>query len=339
MSEPEAKPEGDRAILPVHTPDLEELARRFRSFAEVDCRGYSPLYEELALGIAQDDELLQLLARARPGQRRPTLFIAAANFLGGVGEFSAFRSFCLDNRDAMLDIIETRATQTNEVGRSAVLLPAFLHAAEEPLALVEVGASAGLNLLFDRYGYDYDGVRLGSGEPVLPCESFIVPDRIPEVASRIGIDREPVDINDEDAIAWLRACVFADQTARRQRLEQAVAVARRDPPTIVAGNAIDTLASVVDDVPTGAHLCIYHTYVVAYFLRDERPAFFELLDDIGARRDLTVISAEAPGVVPDFGLERGSMVALGALTYRGGEKRATVIGTCHPHGFWLRPPE
>jgi hypothetical protein len=337
VREPEAKPEGDRTAQAGPTPDIEELARRFTSFAEVDCRDYSPLYEGLATGIAGDPELLGLLARARPGQRRPTLFLAAVNFLGGItGDFGAFRRFVFDNRDAVLEIIETRATQTNEVGRSAVLLPLFRRV-PEPLALVEVGASAGLNLLFDRYGYDYQGVRIGDGAPVLPCESFIVPDRIPTVASRIGIDREPVDVTDDDAIAWLRACIYADQADRLVRFEQAVEVARRDPPQIVAGNAVDTLAAVVGAIPRDVSLCIFHTYVVAYFLRDERPAFFSLLDELGAQRDLTVFSAEAPGVVPDLGLERGSMVALGEVAYRAGEKHVTVVGTCHPHGTWLRP--
>ncbi|HZN16025.1 MAG TPA: DUF2332 domain-containing protein [Acidimicrobiales bacterium] len=321
--------------MALHVPDLEELARRFTSFAEVDCRGYSPLYEHVALEIAADAQLLGLLAEARPGQRRPTLFLAAVNYLGGRPAFDQFHDFCLDNRDALLSIIETRATQTNEVGRSAVLLPMFCRP-PEPLALVEVGASAGLNLLFDRYAYDYDGVRLGDGELRLSCASFLVPDRIPTVASRVGVDREPVDVMDDDAVAWLRACIFADQGDRLERLEQAVAVARRGPPTIVAGNANDVLRDVVAAVDPNAHLVVFHTYVVAYFLREERAAFFALLDDLGRTRDLTCISAEAPGVVPDFGLERGSMVALGEVAYRDGEKRATVVGTCHPHGTWLR---
>jgi hypothetical protein len=330
-----------------HQTDIEELARRVRSFAEVDCRGYSPLYERLALGIAGDNDLLELLARARPGQRRPVLLLAAVNYLGGIrhlrasgttNEFAPFREFCLDRRDDVLSIVETRATQTNEPGRSAVLLPLFRRV-PEPLALIEVGASAGLNLLFDRYGYDYDGVRLGDGEPVLRCSSYLVPDRFPEVASRIGIDREPVDVTDDDAVAWLRACVFADQLDRVERLEQAVATARRDPPDIVRGNALDTLAGVVEAAPPDAHVVIVHTWVVTYFLRDERAAFFQLINDLGARRDITWISGEGPGVVPDLGLERGVHSAVGEITFRNGDKQATVLGFCHPHGNWFRRPE
>ena len=322
--------------MPAYTPDLEELARRFTLFGELECRGYSPLYEELALAIAKDHELLELLTRARPGQRRPTLFLAAVNYLGGAGPFEAFRAFCLDNRDAILEVIESRATQTNEPRRSAVLLPLFRRV-PEPLAIVEVGTSAGLNLLFDRYAYDYDGVRLGEGTPLLACSSFLVPDRFPAVASRVGIDREPVDICDDDAVAWLRACVFADQRDRVERLEQAVAVARRDPPPIVTGDVLAALPDVVADIPTNAHMVVFHTWTVTYFLRDERVRFFELLDRIGAERDLTVFSAEGGSVVPDLGIGRTPNTVVGELSYRDGVKQATVIGSCHPHGVWLRP--
>jgi hypothetical protein len=317
-----------------YTPDLEELARRFTLFGELECRDYSPLYEELALGIAADVELLELLTRARPGQRRPTLFLAAVNYLGGAGPFASFRAFCLDNRDAILEIIETRATQTNEPRRSAVLLPLFRRV-PEPLAVVEVGTSAGLNLLFDRYAYDYDGVRLGTGAPLLSCSSYLVPDRFPEVASRVGIDREPADVRDEDAVAWLRACVFADQHDRVERLEQAVEVARQDPPPIVTGDVLSALPDVAAAIPGDAHLVVFHTWTVTYFLREERVGFFDLLDRIGGQRDLTVFSAEGGGVVPDLGVGRTPSTVVGEIAYRNGAKQPTVIGSCHPHGAWL----
>lgn len=323
--------------MAAHDAPLEELGRRFRSLAEVDCRGYSPLYERLSLAIADDVELLELLARARPGQRRPTLLLAAVNYLGGMGEFEAFREFALEHRDDVLHVVETRATQTNEVGRCAVLLPAFLRATE-PLAIVEVGASAGLNLLFDRYGYDYGTARIGDASPCLECDSYLVPDHVPEVAWRIGLDREPVDVRDDDAIAWLRACVWADQMSRIAQFDAAVAGARRNPPTIVRGDAINDLEDVIAQVPLDAHLVIWHTMVVTYFLRDERPSFFQLLSDIGRQRDLTWISGEAPGVVPDLGLDRGDNMAMGVVSFRDGEKHTDVLGIAHPHGSWLRPP-
>ena len=328
----------------VHTPDIEELARRFTLLGEVECRGYSPLYEELALGTAADPELLAMLAQARPGQRRPTLFLAAANFLGGIDPargFADFRAFCLEHRDDMLGVIETRATQTNEVRRSAVLLPAFVAAAQgRPIAIVEIGCSAGLNLLFDRYAYDYgDGRTLGTGQPLLPSEvdDAFVPSAFPDVVWRHGIDREPVDVRDDTAIAWLRACIWADQLDRIERFEEAVATVRQDPPPITQGDALDVLIDIVGRAPADAHLVVFHSWVVAYFLRDDRRRLFALMDEIGHARDLTWVAAESPHIIAPLGLAPEPRTVIGLIRYENGTQNASLFGECHPHGAWLRP--
>ena len=160
---------------------LEALAQRFVRFADQECGDYAPLYDRLARGIAGDPELLTLAAHTWSGQQAPLLLLAAVHslLLGGVdhalGAFypsvthraavppgdpmPAFRAFCRDYRNALLDLVSTGLVQTNEPRRCTVLLPAFATVARlaggRPLALIEIGASAGLNLLFDRYGYDY----------------------------------------------------------------------------------------------------------------------------------------------------------------------------------------
>jgi hypothetical protein len=241
----------------------------------------------------------------------------------------------------LLEIIETRATQTNEVGRCAVLVPILRRAiGDRPIALIEIGCSAGLNLLLDRYGYDYgEGHRLGTGQPVLSSAipADWIPDAFPSIPWRLGIDREPVDVMDDDAVKWLRACVYADQTERVRRLALAVETARRDPPDIVAGNVLDVLEDVVARAPAEAHLVLLHTWVVAYLTRDERAAFFELVDRIGAQRNLTWLSAEGQSVVAPLGLERAPTTVVGQVTYTDRHRDITVLGTCHPHGAWFRP--
>jgi hypothetical protein len=165
------------------TPDapLEALAQRFMRFAEQECGDYAPFYAHLARGIAHDPELLAIAAHTRSGQQAPNLLLAAvhdlllrgadhalAAFYPSVAHLAAvppgdplpaFRAFCRDHRAALIDLVSTRLVQTNEPQRCTVLLPAFSMVARlasgRPLALIEVGASAGLNLLFDRYGYDY----------------------------------------------------------------------------------------------------------------------------------------------------------------------------------------
>ncbi|HEX3211524.1 MAG TPA: DUF2332 family protein, partial [Actinomycetota bacterium] len=141
------------------------VAERYRRFAE-EARGRSPRYERLALGVAGDRGLLELLERLPPAKQQPNLLFAAVQYLAGPQPgLDAFRHFVLDHADQLLALMASRRTQTNEVGRCALLLP-LLAALPGPLALVEVGASAGLCLLPDRYAYDYGGTILG--DPTSP---------------------------------------------------------------------------------------------------------------------------------------------------------------------------
>src|SRR5262245_55878285 len=166
---------------PLSKAQLEALSQRFVRFADQECGAYAPLYDRLARGIADDPELLTIAAHTRSGQQAPLLLLAAVHslLLSGANHalsafypcvthgaavppgdpLPAFRAFCRDYRDALLELVSTGLVQTNEPRRCTVLLPAFAAVAHlaggRPLALIEVGASAGLNLLFDRYGYDY----------------------------------------------------------------------------------------------------------------------------------------------------------------------------------------
>jgi hypothetical protein len=158
--------------------ESDRLARTFHRFAELECLGMSALYESLCHSLAEDRDLLAIAADARPGQPVPNLFMAAVHWLLMKGAqhplkdyypdispemtahgdpYPSFRSFCLEHSEEIVDLVSTRLVQTNVVRRCAVLLPAFAVAmgrdAGQPLSLVEIGASAGLNLLWDRYSY------------------------------------------------------------------------------------------------------------------------------------------------------------------------------------------
>ena len=173
--------------------ELEALAERFRHFGEEECRGSSPLYQRLSLAAARDPEVLGLLAAARGTQRRPNLLFAAVQYLllrgdpHPLGRFypslgaarawgdpwPVFRDFVLARRAEFQALIARRRAQTNEVRRSAVLYPAIALAAWElggPVALLEAGAAAGLNLLFDRYWFDYEAAGT-AGDPASPVRA------------------------------------------------------------------------------------------------------------------------------------------------------------------------
>ena len=351
---------------------VERLAEHWRLFAETSCGRYSPLYDRISRAVAGDDELLALLLQAPlPGQQ-PVLVLAAVHYLvlGGLdhsltdvyaGRSDAdpaplFRDLCLSHRDRLLELLATRRTQTNEVGRSAVLGPALSVVADRlgtPLALVDVGSSAGLNLRCDHYRLDYGelgatgpadapvsiGCRVVAGRPP-------VADRLPPIAARVGIDRAPVDLDDPDATRWLLACTWPD-TARIARTERAVAEARADPPPVVAGEALEVLGGVLDRLDPRAIACVTTTWVMAYLRRAEREQFVTLLTNAGRKRPIAWISAEDPAVLPHLGSgdtelpsHDGTRPSVLGLTVLGAgtadeEPDATLLGFVHPHGLWM----
>ncbi|MBO1752889.1 DUF2332 domain-containing protein [Actinotalea sp. BY-33] len=260
------------------------VAATYRAFGEREARGSSPTFERWALALSEDDVVADLIATLPAGKRQPNLVFAAARWHGAAGTYASLRATLLDRWPEVQATILARSTQTNEAGRCAVLLP-FLAELPQPLALLEVGASAGLCLLPDRYSYRYDdGTALdpqdGRSEVVLPCSlgpGVSAPTRMPEVAWRAGIDLAPVAVTDPDARAWLETLVWPEHEDRRSRLRAALAVARREPPRVVAGDLLETLPSVAAEAPADATLVVVHSAVLAYLDADARSAFVDMV--------------------------------------------------------------
>lgn len=195
-----------------------------------------------------------------------------------------------------------RATQTNEVGRLATLVP-VLARVEGPLALVEVGASAGLCLFPDRYDYAWPpaGELRGSGGPVLTARStgpLPVPTTHPEVAWRGGVDLHPLDVSDPDAMDWLQNLVWPEQDERRERLRRAVEVARREPPRLRTGDLFDHVESLVDEASEYGTPVVFHSAVIAYLEVPDRARFHDLMAGLAAAGRCRWISNEGPRVLP-----------------------------------------
>jgi hypothetical protein len=301
------------------------VAENYRRFGR-EVAGKSPLYGALTKGVAEDPELIAFLERRPPRQRQPNLLLAAVRLLKGVpADFASFKAAVLENREAIEHILETRRTQTNEPNRCAALMP-LLARLPQPLALLEVGASAGLCLLPDRYAYDYGSHRVGEADVVFPCRpegDVPLPRALPQVAWRAGIDLAPVDLTDPDAVAWLEALVWPEETDRLERLRAAIAIARRDPPRIVAGDLVELLPDVTAEAPRDATLVVFHTAVLAYLATDRREELGRRAGRLGA----TWIACEAPGVIPALGeADRGFLIGVDG-------RRAA---TCDSHGRWLR---
>jgi hypothetical protein len=323
------------------------------------------MYAELSYGVSQDAELLALAARTRIGQPPPNMLYAAVHYLllGGAehdlrmhypaltGEprpsqpaFPAFRDFCLHQLEPIADLLRTRRTQTNVIQRCACLLPAFttVHLQTgRPLAALEIGPSAGLNLNWDRYRYQYfdsdDRVVTSWGEADAPLLVSSVlrgaarPRLTPFVpmAWHRGIDLDPIDVDDADQMRWLQALIWPEHVARHEQLRQAAELARQHPPLLVKGDATLDLTPLLAQIPADAAPLVYATHVLYQIDREGRIRLFKALqafaDEHGRRIDM--VTMESSG---------GDDSQLALHTYTPGGRVTCELARVNPHGWWLR---
>ena len=285
--------------------DGASVSDAYLRFAKDEIRDQSPLYRELSHGVASDPEIIEFLLTLPREKRQPNLFLAAARYLLGTpADWDQFRSGVLQNKARLRDAMLARSTQTNEPGRCATLLP-VLGSFPQPLALLEVGASAGLCLLPDFYAYDYCGHILtpeakSSPPPMFPCKvnaTTPIPETLPKVAWRAGLDLEPVDLSDPGEVAWLEALVWPEQTDRLARLRAAIAIAREQKPRIVKGDLRTDLPALAREAPKDATLVIFHTAVLLYISSEEERQ--EFVQSISSLCDFWIAN-ETPRALPDI---------------------------------------
>ena len=338
---------------------LRELGTVFARFAEEAYRGGCPLYTALAEGVSDDTHVLEIASSARRPPI-PNLLFSVVHFLllRGVAHalssfyasltpdpspagdaYPHFGGFCMDHESDLRGLLSTRLVQTNEVARCSYLRPAFAFIANErqglPLSLVDVGASAGLNLLWDRYAYDYKGHGLAGdrrspvGVAVEVCGDNCppIPHDSPSVAFRTGIDLNPVDVTDPDSALWLRALVWPGHECRADQLQAAMALALRDPPALVAGNVLNVLPAILANVPARTTPCIFHNHTLSQFSQEDRCLFTALVDECSKDREVYLLSAEG---------QRGqSFVNLELARIRNGDRSVRGLAKVDPHGKWL----
>ena len=231
----------------------------------------------------------------------------------------------------LCDFVREQAVQTNEVQRSWMLLPCFLHAAqllgEDELDVVELGPSAGLNLGWDGYRYSYDAGEWGPTAAALRLsgqERSRVPasllDLSPRVDRRVGIDLAPIDVTTDEGARLLECFVWAGQDERLERLRRAIDVVRASPPELVRGDFARELPNVLRRRPT----LLFETAAFPYVSDETRAAVREILSRVTA--PLAFVTAGRP---------RGEAQGWGMRLelYPGGERE--FVGHADFHGAWL----
>jgi len=243
-----------------------------------------------------------------------------------------------EHAGSLAQAVAERPVQTNEVGRCWALLPCFLELARRSgyaeLDLVELGPSAGLNLMWDRYRYVYGAGEWGSADAALELggeERRPVPAgllrELPRIGRRVGIDLSPVDVTTEEGALLLKSFVWADQRERLDLLERAIATLREEPPELVRGDIAGELPGVLADRRDGSLMVVWQTAVLGYLPEEDREHVYAALEEAGADGPLGWISAGESERDPKD--EWGLRIRL----WPGGE--LSLVGYSDYHGAWL----
>ncbi len=211
--------------------------------------------------------------------------------------FPYFKDFCRKYRNEVDDILKTKIVQTNEVRRCAYLYPVFAYIhklTNSPLALVEIGTSAGLQLLWDQYGYSYGSGSLygkeastvqivseirGEGTPLLPLNS-------PPVGTRVGIDLKINDLSDEQDFLWLNALIWPEHKNRRRLFEKAAAYVLDQDIKFIEGDGVEWLSRISGRIPPNQTLCIFHTHVANQMSPLTNNRLLDTIKEIGKNRNI-----------------------------------------------------
>jgi hypothetical protein len=354
--------------MATRSSQLDTLAQRYIRFS-AECEGISPLYAFLSAQIAQDQELLTLAMACPLGQPPGNLLLGAVHFLllqqpadplavyypsltadplSSTEAFPAFKRFCLDRQLALEEIIATHLVQTNEIRRCTYLLPAFAYIAgrtahagvAEPLALLEIGASAGVNLLWDHYDYRYQwqGRVTEAGatnSPVLlTCEVKgeclpAIPTVLPPVAWRMGLDRNPIDLRNAEQYLWLRALIWPEHHDRVALLEDARLVYHQHPPLLQHGDIATDFADLLAAMPAYSTPVIFHTHVFNQVAAEVQGQVVQQIIDFSRERTIYRLGNDLvkPGV---------QQFPLTLQIYRDGQMSAYHLADVDGHGRWLQ---
>jgi hypothetical protein len=299
--------------------------------------------------------------------RAPAL---AAAYAAGDGDAAADAAIdtLLRRTDAVVATAVRRRPMTFETGRCAVHYPTIAEAARrvgaQAVGLIDVGGSAGLNLQVDRMGITYSNrrgprqgddprqpaltTRLGYPSSPVQLSSSVVGDRpvpthaIPEVAARVGVGPDLVDVTDADDVRWLRACLGPDQPERVARLQAELALAGAAPPLLLRGDAVELLPDALARVPADALPVVTTTWALSQLSLESRLRFLHRLDEASAGRAVAWASAEGVGVapaIPTLGDRRASGHSIiGLAVFDRSVLRAEAAGRCWSRGrvlAWL----
>ncbi len=345
--------------------ELAEITQHFR-VAAAEVYRTSPLYQRLCLAVADDRNSLELLRHRRPGQQPSYLLFGAVHYLllsgvdhplaayypsltvtgpAGSDPGPPFLDFVRRYRDRLLPLVTNRLVQTNVIRRSVGLryaLSVVAAARPGPVHLIEVGASAGLQLRLDRYRFAFGTYLDGPSDAAITIRTRWGDGRdrplnqLPRFASQTGIDLNPIDVTDPDQRLWLRALVWPESTADAGLLQAALIQAAAHPVNLVAGDAIDVCPRLARTLPPGETRVVFHTATRMHVPADRRAAFDNAIDGLGRDGPLYHVWQEPP-TAQHHGVAISSQAGL--FLHADDPARTVPLAEIDGHGAWITPYE
>ncbi|MCP3030919.1 DUF2332 domain-containing protein [Halobacillus sp. A1] len=326
----------------------------FETFSQEAQQLSSSLYGHLSNHIAHDKELLELCSYARKGQPAPNLLFGSVQFLlKGSGHplsnyysnltenplppsdaFNHFKDFCQLHQKEIKVLLQNRLVQTNEVRRCAFLYPCFNYVYDtirKPLALIEIGTSAGLQLLWDKYSYTYDeDSTYGSHETNVHITSKIKSSKKPKisqnpspVSDRFGLDLHINSVEKVEDLQWLEALIWPEHRERRQLFQQAAAAVQATHLHLIEGDGVDLLPQTAEGISKDSIVCVFHTHVANQMNDATKQKLLNSIDHIGKERDV----AHLYNNIEDQKLHLDTIIH--------GEKNRKIVGDTDGHGRWF----
>ncbi len=299
------------------------------------CASRSELYAKLCRRFATDPVAGEIVG-PEPSWEQPLRLLGGLHYLVLAGEASWGDPLEL-HREFLATFVRSHGVQTNEVQRSWILVPLFMRVAErteaEVFDLVELGPSAGLNLVWDRYRFLYEAGEWGPRNARLTLsaeEKKPVPSELlglnPRVRGRIGIDRDPIDVTTDEGARLLKCFVWAGQDERLERLDRAIEVLRENPPELTRGDMVEELPEVLAGRSDDALTIVFATASLGYLPDDGLARIRATLDEAGRAGRLAFLSTGT-------GRTGDQHWGLRIVYYPGAERE--FAGEADYHGAWL----
>jgi hypothetical protein len=343
--------------------EIEKIQERFAIFAEQECKSSSAFYYDLSLKISKDEELSRMASYASYGQPIPNIFFGAVHYLvlkdkncllasyypsitkslkNSALPFEVFKDFCIHSESQIVELISSKIVQTNVINRCSYLIPILselINKGQKNASIIDIGASAGLNLNFDLYEYWTNGQKIfGDSSVKIEFEtkdSAIIPILpINYSVRKIGIDQHLINPQNEDEKLWLNALIWPDHLERFNSMERALELRENDKIEMFQASTVPQFEEIINGQRNDETLIVYATHTLYQFSPENRQDFFNMLDRIGKKRDFHFLSVESTRYLQEK--YKSSQTVIELTNYSNGQKIEKFIAETNVHGNRIR---